>query len=93
MGQIAGNMGNPNITDPQQARWGDLDSQERAARVAAGTTTGLAKGFSNYQQQNQALRQGGGGGAIVPQPTQMVDPNYFIPRKQNNLSFYGDGGQ
>jgi len=59
MGQLAGNLGNPNITGPKanQAQWGDLDSSEKAARLLAGTTGGLAKGFQNYQQQQQAMRQ------------------------------------
>lgn len=94
MGQMASNLGNANVTNPQQAQWGDLDSSEKGARLLAGTTGGLAKGFQNYQNQNQAMRQGGGMGAIQPQGAQMVDPGYFQPKKgPNNLSFYGDGGQ
>jgi len=99
MGQVAGNLGNPNITGPKdnQAQWGDLDSSEKGARLLAGTTGGLAKGFQNYQQQNQAMRQGGSMGAMAPQQTApSVDPAYFMPQSQrtkNNLSFYGDGGQ
>jgi hypothetical protein len=92
MGQMLGNMGNPNVTNPQQAQWGDMDPSEKGARVLAGGTKGLAQGFSNYQQQNSALRQGGGGGAQIPMGGQpQVDPAYFQPqmRRPNNLNFYG----
>jgi hypothetical protein len=92
MGQMASNLGNSNVTNPQQAQWGDLDQSEKGARLLAGTTGGLAKGFQNYQNQNQAMRQGGGGAMIQAPAAQPVDPAYFMPRK-NNLSFYGDGGQ
>ncbi len=95
MGQLGANLGNPNVTDPRQARPGDLDSNEQAARLIAGGTKGLAQGFSNYQQQNQQMRQGGGGGAPIPMATQ---PNVQLPgmdgqnpfkMRGNNLAFYG----
>jgi hypothetical protein len=59
MGQVAGNMGNPNITGPtaNRAAWGDMDNSEKGARVLSGATQGLAKGFQNYQQQNSQLRR------------------------------------
>ena len=50
-GQLIGNLGNPNVTDPRQARPQDLDNSEKAARLIAGTTHGLAQGFQNYNQQ------------------------------------------
>ncbi len=73
MGQLAGNLGNKNVTDPNQAQWGDLDNSEKGARLIAGGTRGLAQGFSNYQQQNSQLRRPGGG---------------MLPGG-NNLNFYG----
>lgn len=59
MGQFGANLGNPNITGPQQnqAQWGDLDPSEKGARIAAGGIGGLARGFQNYTQQNQAMRR------------------------------------
>ena len=92
MGQTAGNIFNPNVANPQQAQWGDLDPSEKAARLIAGGTTGLAKGFQNYQNQNAAMRQGGGGMGFAPVQTPTVDASYFQPQKRgpNNLSFYGD---
>lgn len=92
MGQMMSNLGNSNVTDPSQARPGDLDQSEKGARLIAGGTKGLAQGFSNYQQQNQAMRQGGGGGAMqVPGGAQPVDPSYFQPQRRgpNDLNFYG----
>jgi hypothetical protein len=98
MGSTMSNMQNPNITGPQQnrAQWGDLDTSEKGARVLSGAGQGLAQGFQNYQNQNAAMRQGGGGGAM-PQFAQapIVDPSYFAPMQQpqkrgpNNLAFYG----
>lgn len=74
MGQLAGNMQNPNITGPtqQRAQWGDLDSSEKGARLLGGATQGLARGFQNYQNQNSMMRG-------LPQQT-------MAP---NNLNFYG----
>lgn len=94
MGQMAANMGNPNITNPQQAQWGDLDPSEKGARIAAGGIGGLAKGFQGYQQQNAQMRQGGGGVQIPMGGQQPVDPSYFQPQKRANNPFYGGyGGQ
>ena len=105
MGQTLGNLGNPNVTDPSQARPQDLDNSEKSARLIAGTTHGLAQGFQNYNQQKQGM-QGGGGGRAMMQPAtgaQPVDQSYFAPQglagqqqnnpfkpmKGNNLAFYG----
>lgn len=57
MGQMAANLGNPNVTDPRQAKFGDLDTGEKGARILAQGTRGLAQGFNNYQQQNSQLRR------------------------------------
>lgn len=91
MGQLGANLGNPNVTDPRQARPQDLDANEGAARLIAGGTKGLMQGFSNYQQQKQALRQPAGGGMQIPGGAQPVDPSYFQPQRMgpNNLNFYG----
>ena len=97
MGQTLGNMknsmpgfGGTNVADPGQA-WGNMDSSQRGAAVMGGLGRGLGQGMQNYQQQNSAMRQPGGGG-IGPTPgAQPVDPNYFQPqsRKRDDLSFYG----
>lgn len=100
MGQMGTNLGNPSITGLQQdrAQWGDMDSSEKGASLLAGGIKGLAKGFSNYQQQNQAMRQGGGGPVQIPMAQQpnvqlpMGLPQQQRPIRGNNLSFYGDSG-
>lgn len=92
MGQLASNLGNSNVTDPSQARPGDLDNSEKAARLIAGGTKGLTQGFAGMQQQNQQMRQPGPQ-AQVPMAQQ---PNVNLPmglpqqqQKPNNLAFYG----
>lgn len=52
MGQLGSNLQNSNVVDPRQAKWGDLDTSEKSARIIGGATTGLAKGFQNQQQQS-----------------------------------------
>jgi hypothetical protein len=88
MGQMAGNLANPNVTDPRQARPQDLSGGEMGARVLAQGTRGLANGFQNYQQQNSQMRQAGGGQMQMPATPSPVDSSYFMP-KGNNLAFYG----
>lgn len=71
MGQMAGNLGNSNVMDPQQAEWGDLSGGEKGSRLAGGAAKGLLQGWGNYTKQNAALRQGNGGAPIMPaQPDQ-----------------------
>lgn len=97
MGQLGANLGNPNVTDPRQARPQDLDASEGGARMIAGGTKGLMQGFSNYQQQNQALRQPSGGQMQVPMaqqpqvqlPGMNQDANNPFKMRGNNLAFYG----
>ena len=92
MGQLGANLGNPNVTDPRQARPQDLSAPEMGARVLAQGTRGLAQGFQNYQGQNSQMRQAGGGPMQMPATPPPVDPSYFYPRKPiqgNNLAFYG----
>ena len=58
MGQIGGDLMNRNVTNPQQAKWGDLDSSEKTARLSAGAIGGLARGA---QGMNRPPTQGMGG--------------------------------
>lgn len=93
MGQMASNIMNPNIANPQQAQWGDLDPNEKAARGIAGGLKGLGPGLQNYFQQKTAMANSGGSGPMIqPQQSQMVSPDFFQPQRRgpNNLSFYGD---
>ena len=66
MGQMMSNLQNPNVVNPGQAKWGDLDNTEKAARALGGFTTGLNSGFQNYLGQDARLRQQGGGGQFSP---------------------------
>lgn len=91
MGQFLGNMGNTNVTDRNQANWGDLDTSEKGARVTSGVLRGLGQGM----QQRQAPQAGRGGfssGMAAPQSP--VNFPIFDPRKfggaGNGGSFYGD---
>lgn len=80
MGQTAGNVFNPDIANPQQAKWGDIDSSEKTARLIAGGTKGLAQGFQNYQNQGQMMRGRMGMPQINPMMEQQpVSPEYFQP--------------
>lgn len=92
MGQMAGNMMNPNVANPQQAQWGDLDPSEKGARVLAGGIKGVGPALQNYFQQKTQMANSGGGPMIQPQQSQMVSPDFFQPQRRgaNNLSFYGD---
>lgn len=54
MGQTMGNIMNPNVANPQQANWGDLDPNEKFARIMAGSLSGLGKGLN--QQYNPTQR-------------------------------------
>lgn len=92
MGQLGSNLGNPNVVNPNQAKFGDLDASEKGARFLAQGTRGLAQGFQNYQQQGQAMRGFGGAPQINPMMQQNVDSSYFLPQQKqgpNNLAFYG----
>lgn len=62
-------------------------------KLLKGGTQGLAKGFSDMQNQNAMMRQGGGSGMGPMPQAQPVSSDYFLPQRQqkpNNLSFYGD---
>lgn len=97
MGQVGANLGNPNVVNPKQAQWGDLDASEKGARLIGGAAQGLNRGMQAYNAQGQ---QGGG-----PQmnPMQFALPGPQAPdfmqqaigqpqrRGPNNLSFYGGG--
>jgi len=70
MGQMMGNLGNKDVVDPSQAKWGDLDGSEKGARLLGGGLSGLGKGMATM-----------GGGAMPPQgggpaidPTQFAGP-------------------
>ncbi len=100
MGSTMANLGNKDVMDPNQAKWGDLSGGEQAARVGGGAAKGLLGGLNNYNQQNAQMRQGGGG--VVPLPAQQapVSPDYFAPQAPqtsqirkpgNNSAFYGGG--
>lgn len=95
MGQMASNLGNKDVMDPNQAKWGDLSGGEQAARVGGGAAKGLLGGVQGYENQNAQMRPSGGGGmAPAPQATP-VSPDYFAPqapvRKPINNNFYGGG--
>ena len=88
MGQLGSNLGNSNVTDPRQAKWGDLDNSEKGARMIGGAARGLGSGLQAYGGQ---MPQGGG----MPQinPMQFAQrPNVQLPGmlpRGNNLNFYG----
>jgi hypothetical protein len=92
MGSTMANLGNKDVMDPSQAKWGDLSGGEQAARVGGGAAKGLLSGFSNMQ----ARPQGGGNPMAPPPQAAPVSPDYFAPqapqpsqiRKPLN-SFYG----
>lgn len=90
MGQLGSNLGNSNITDPRQAKWGDLDRSEKGARLIAGTTRGLSQGFQNYQNQSAGSGQQINPMQFVSQGPQQPD---FLKRAGGNPFFYGYGGQ
>lgn len=93
MGQVASNMGNPNVVNPQQANWGDLDTNEKLARVGAQGARGLANGMQNYYQQAGQLQNRGGGGisaAAVPQ-TPAIQPQIYTPGGPNALPMPNNG--
>lgn len=76
MGQFGTSLGNQNVTDPRQARWGDLDSSERAARLISGGARGFGQGLQNYM--GQQMPQGAG---------KPIDPFQFVPpRTQPKLT-------
>lgn len=90
MGQIAAAAGNPNTFAPDPS---GFSGSEWATRFMGKGLQGLGKGLQNYQAQNDAMRQGGGGMMpSAPQQQPMVDPRYFLPQQSkgpNNLAFYG----
>lgn len=89
-----------NAPQPMGATSADADANPML-KLLKGGTQGLAKGFSDMQNQNAMMRQGGGS-QMGPMPqAQPVDPSYFSPQtaqqnnpfkplRGNNLSFYGD---
>lgn len=85
MGGSVGDFGkdlfNKDVVNPEEAKWGDLSGSEKGARIAGGALSGLGKGLQNYQQQNAAMRQGGGAAPIQVTPNPQVatnfDPNYL----------------
>ncbi|SRR6266566_3255493 len=99
MGQFASNLGNSNVMDPRQAKWGDLDNSEKGARVLGGAARGLGSGLQAYGGQ---MPQSGGIPQINPMqfgqqpnvqlpgmnPSQMNDP-FARQLRGNNLAFYG----
>jgi len=92
---------NKNVTDPNQAQWGDLSGGEKGARL----TSGIIQGFNNgMQSRQQPMRPGGGAQPIqvaqTPQLQNQFDPNYLMNRQQpptgprgpfggNSPAFYG----
>lgn len=96
MGQTMSNLGNKDVMDPNQAKWGDLSGGEQAARVGGGAAKGLLSGVQGYQNQNAQMRQGGGGATPLPSPQAPVSPDYFAPQAPQTSqirkplsSFYG----
>jgi hypothetical protein len=87
MGQMASNLGDKNVMDPNEATWGSLSGSEKGARAAGGAGKGLLQGFSNMQQQNSQMRQPGQA-MPVPMPQQpQVDLSATIGKQRN--PFYG----
>jgi hypothetical protein len=93
MGRTMSNLGNSDVVNPGQAKWGDLDNSERGARVLGGGIKGLGQGLQSMPQQPQM-----GGGSMAPiQPTAAapVSSDYFNPQNPmrkpitNNSAFYG----
>lgn len=91
MGQVGQDMQNKNVVDPRQAQWGDLDTNEKLARVGAQGARGLANGMQNYSQQAGALKPAGGGVAPMQIPqTPMIQPQIYTPN--NGSQWAGDFG-
>lgn len=91
MGQIAQAASNPNTFQPDPS---GFNKSEWATRIGGMGLKGLGQGLQNYQQQNSAMRGGGGGMMPMPSGQPMVDPRYFLPQQStgpNNLAFYGGG--
>lgn len=92
MGQVGSAMGNENTFAPDPS---GFSGSEWAARIMGGAGKGLAQGYSNYQNQNQALRQGGG--SQIQQPSYqgpVVQQQVYDPTKrEQNPYFYGYGPQ
>ena len=87
MGQTAAGIFNPNVADPRQAQWGDLDGSEKASRLLAGGLKVAGSGLAGMGQQQRPM--GGGGGMEVPMPQQQqVQLPGMDPQKKNN-PFYG----
>ena len=87
MGQMAQNLGNSNIMDPRQAKWGDLDASEKGARMIGGATRGLGAGLQAYGNQ---IPQTGREPQIIPMQSAQ-QPQVQLPGmmpKGNNLNFY-----
>jgi len=91
MGQLGSAFGNKNTfaPDPQ-----GFNGSEWAARLMGDAGKGLAQGYSNMQNQNAMMRQGGGptgtpnyNGPLVQQ--QIYDPT----KREQNPFFYGYGPQ
>src|SRR5207237_6203747 len=113
MGQMMSNLGSGinnlgsnlgNLGNIGEANWGDLSGGEKFARLLGGGAKGLGQGYQNMQQQNSAMRQGGGGGTQIPMPqqptvdfSQMISPGPQGPgisqpgAKKPNPYFYGYG--
>jgi hypothetical protein len=103
MGQAMGNLknsmpGGTDVADPGQS-WGNMDASQRGVSVLGGAAKGLGQGMQNYQQQNSAMRQRGGGQGLMPMapsdsgaPTFSTEnlPGGGAPRPRNPL-FYGMG--
>jgi hypothetical protein len=88
MGQTAAGIFNPNVADPRQAQWGDLDGSEKTSRLLAGGLKGAGLGIARMGQQQPPM--GGGGEMQVPMPQQQqVQLPGMDPQKKNNLAFFG----
>lgn len=78
MGQIGQAFSNPNTFAAQPS---GFNGSEWAARFAGTGAKGLGQGLQNQQQQNAAMRQGGGAAPIDPgSGAAPVDMNAFAPR-------------
>ncbi|MBV9179875.1 MAG: hypothetical protein JO356_01070 [Acidobacteria bacterium] len=97
MGQVGAAFKNPNTFDADPS---GFSGSEWGARFLGGAGKGLLNGFSNMQQQNSQMRQGGGGAmpqvaAAVPSNIQFSAQNFTPggsgPRPTKNPFFYGYG--
>lgn len=88
MGQVLGNLNNPNVMGPQPS---DLSGGEWATRIGAGALKGLGTGLQNYSAQQGAIQSRGGGGGFsqVSQPGQIQFP--VVQPKKPGDPFYGGG--